>query len=134
MKLLLVFAFLSAATACGGESGFPITDGNSLSEGLRLWKKLDAHGNLSSTEVASAFHAVGYLEGFLGGCGTWYALGSNTPFKLPKEGLGPQQFVKIVDKYLSDHPDRLHLMVDGLLFLALRDSFPNRDYIEPARP
>jgi hypothetical protein len=126
--------FIATVCEAGNGSG-AITDGNSLSEGLRLFYKGADRGELTRGESESAFAAISYLGGFLGGCGIWQVESQhNAPFQLPKEGLGTMQFAKIVNKYLQDHPDRLHIKAEFLLYLALRDSFPNGKYTEPTEP
>ena len=109
----------------------PISDGNALSEGLRPLNKAIGGGKLTANEETTAMVTASYVDGFFRACGLWQVYSSNVPFKLPKEGVTQPQFIKIVDKYLNDHPERLHEQATLLLFLALRDNFPNPAYVQP---
>jgi Ssp1 endopeptidase immunity protein Rap1a len=40
----------------------------------------------------------------------------------------PIQAIKIVQKWLNDHPEELHAPADALCFLALAKAFPNPDF------
>jgi hypothetical protein len=132
IQFVAIFAFLSATLAYAeSEPPRPITDGNSLFEGLRLMKSAQSGVRISQKQGEEAVAAMSFLQGFLGGCGVWQAMGNGMPFRLPKEGLGPMQWIRVVDKYLGDHPERLQEKADLLCILALRDNFPNPDYTGP---
>jgi hypothetical protein len=125
-KVLFALVFLLMVTISEGAI-HPISDGNSLSEGLRLLN----NEKTTVSEDQTGLVAMSYVQGFLHGCAVSWSANRNLPFTFPKEGLGTQQFLKIVQKYLNHHPDRLHERAEFLLFLALRDSFPNPEYKEP---
>jgi Ssp1 endopeptidase immunity protein Rap1a len=132
MKNFFLFAFAFIVSV--SQAAEPVTDGNSLAEGLRLLDKSVGGSELTSSEVNSAYVSASYVDGFLDGCGVSWAANENLPFQWPKEGLKPSQFLKIVEKYIKDHPERLHLKAKFFLFLALRDSFPNHEYKAPNSP
>jgi len=101
------------------------TDGNSLSEGIRLYEKALAGSPLTPEEERAASSAVGYMQGFLGGCAVWATFDKdNCPIRLPKEGVTTPQAIKIVEKFLNDHPEDLHSVADGLCYVALAKAFP----------
>src|SRR6266404_4265596 len=97
---LLILLTLSTTFAYA-ESPRPVTDGNSLYEGLRLMKNAQGGVKISQKEGEEAIAAMSFLQGFLGGFGVWEAMGTGMPFKLPKEGLGPTQWIGVMEKYLA---------------------------------
>ena len=68
---------------------------------------------------------VGYVEGIndyqttlLG----WSYL--DEPYFCTPEGVRSYQLVKVVTKYLNEHPEELHLEAGGLVAAALQEAFP----------
>ena len=129
MKPLLVLLFISAVAVAPIEAG--IKDGNELSDALSLWKKAQVGGSLSAGEQSKTAYVLGYLGGFLHSAASWEAFGENAPFRFPKGGIDESQFLKMVDKFLNEHPQRLHEIADGLLLVVLRESFPNPAFKAP---
>lgn len=68
---------------------------------------------------------IGVIQGTLDTLDLTHAL-LNSPklVCLPNGGLETLQIMKIVVKYLNEHPDRLHLNESGLISTALLVSFP----------
>jgi hypothetical protein len=127
MKAFHMLSFLLLVSFCeAGNPIQPITDGNALLRVLRLADRIDDRVEpLSELDRVSAFHALGYMRGFLG-CGFAFSqVDPKAPFKLPADGIPVSQFVKIVEKYLSDYPERLHESADALIFGALTKAYPN---------
>lgn len=127
MKPLLIAVFLGLATISkAAEPLPPLTDGNSLARVLNLEKKVDAR-TATNAEATEAFHALGYMGGFLAASRNWASLDPNCPFKFPEGGISLGQFEKMVEKYLTDHPEKLHEPAPFLLFMSLVDGFANPD-------
>jgi hypothetical protein len=79
--------------------------------------------NISAGRMVDASHCMNYLTGFLDG----FAMGQLAPgatevFCFP-EGVNAGQMVRVVAKWLLDHPARLHEPAYGLVFVAIRESF-----------
>jgi hypothetical protein len=125
MKILVGIALLSL-TAVSQATTTLITDGNSLSNGLRLFEKLsDQNQKITHDEMEAALCAVSYVNGFLYACGTLRTLGHiDLPFDLPERGIEVSQFVKMVEKYLNDHPQELHTPADFICYMTLAEGFP----------
>jgi len=130
MKILLPVAFLIVASFAQAQD-IVIKDGNSLAEGLRLFDSVRDAKPLTSEQTCAGFSAASYVNGFLGAGVTWETLGTNSPFRLPKTGVETIQAIKIVQKFLNDHPEELHAPADGICFIALARAFPNPDFQQP---
>jgi len=132
MKILFLLAFVFV-TNLSSAGTWAIADGDSLSQGLNLLDKAESgNASLTKDEQLKAVAAASYIQGFFGACGIWDVWTSKPPFRFPKEGVSYYQFRKVVTKYLNDHPDRLHVQpFEGLVYLALRDAFPNPEYNYP---
>jgi len=78
----------------------------------------------------SATLCEGYLGGFIAGSiltGNFYQAQSHSlrlPMCLPKGGITGDQEFRIVVKWLSDHPQLLHLNEGILVEAAFEDAFP----------
>jgi hypothetical protein len=130
MKRFLPFALivLAACNVFAEERGGVITDGNSLAEGIRALKKVEAGKPLTGNEDMMVAAATNYLSGFLASSQIWSSLGKIPPFKLPDNGIPVIQFVRVVEKYLSDNPRKLHEQATVLVFAALIENFPDPAY------
>lgn len=122
LVLILIFVYPTAAN----DKAFPVTDGNSLEEALRLGDRIQAKQTLTKEETAAYFSVLGYLQGQLGMGMAWSRLGLDAPFKLPR-GITVGQLQQIVVKFLSDHPEKLHEAADPLVLAALTQAFPSQD-------
>lgn len=52
----------------------PFTDANSLLRAVRLLKRVENKAELTTEEQMSAFHALGYFQGFLNSSNLWEKL------------------------------------------------------------
>jgi hypothetical protein len=94
---------------------------------LRL---LDGDTQITPGQSRTAFHCEGYIAGLIDG----YSLAedmekyrggsSHRLFCLPKEGLLGSQGVRIVVKWLREHPETLHQQRKVLVMLAFESAFP----------
>jgi hypothetical protein len=124
MKILVASAFLLIAPLAHSQTAV-ITDGNSLAAGLESFKRATAGGSVTAKQADAAIAAVSYVHGFLGACAEWQLEEKTSPFQLPTTGVSPIQAVKIVEKFLTDHPEDLHGPADALCFVAFAKAFPN---------
>lgn len=130
MKLLfssILIVFL-ACNLSADERGGVVTDGNSLVEGIRAFRKVEAGAKLTGNEDMNMAASVGYLNGFLACSMAWSGINKASPFKLPDDGIPVIQLLGVVEKYLSNNPGKLHEPAALLVFLAITDSFPNPLY------
>jgi len=122
-------AIFSFACICQAEAfEWTITDGNSLIEGLKIIKRMNAHENLTDGEIKVAYLTGGYLRGFSDSSLQWSQIDQNSLFKLPKHGIPLPQFVQVIEKFLTDNtgkPQLLQLPADGIILAALVEDFPN---------
>jgi hypothetical protein len=120
--LLAIFLF---ASVCQAETAWTITDGNSLSQGIKMLRRWEAHESLTHDERINTLITVAYLRGFLDSSIRWSEVDADSPFKLPQHGIPRTQFIQVVEKFLTDNPQILHLPSGGLLLEALVKNFPN---------
>ena len=75
---------------------------------------------------------LNYLAGFRS-CAilTEHATGGNAPFLLPKENFSVFQVVRVVDKYIADHPERMNDPPGVIVSNALNQGFPNKAFKKP---
>jgi Rap1a immunity proteins len=86
-------------------------------------------GSAKGAEIASGVTCLGYLSGFLDGYTVTEFIDqsrnnfSSSPMCLP-DGITAEQGVRIVVKWLTDHPERLHESQRILVMTALVQAFP----------
>jgi len=126
--LLFAFIFLalpSAATNAQEARRAPITfdhdDGNWLQSTCAEYVKDSGGDNLKAGECA------GYLKGFIEGWDLNGFASDGIRLCFPA-GVTTGQLAKIVNKYLNDHPEELHLDAANLLIHILSD----KDFSCPA--
>jgi hypothetical protein len=124
MKVLIASALLLTTSLAYSQTAV-ITDGNSLAAGLEAFKRGTGGASVTAKQADAAIAAVSYVNGFLGACAEWQLDDKNSPFQLPKTGVSIPQAVKIVEKFLTDHPEDLHSPADALCFIILAKAFPN---------
>lgn len=71
--------------------------------------------------------AQGFAEGYLLGVTEQYLMAGvvGTCSDVPEELVAPQR-IKIVEKYLEDHPEQTHYDLEGLIVLAFQNAFDTR--------
>lgn len=128
---LSLISCLCVTTALGGPPGI-IIDSNDLAKVVRLEVRfLDGDmAAANSKESAESITAVlNYLQGF-GYCATLTQEVTKTaaPFVLPQENFSALQTVRVVDKYITDHPERMNDPPGVIVWNALVKAFPNKDF------
>jgi hypothetical protein len=112
---LLIFLFASA-NAFGDDLGWAVGgDGNQLITACKpAVQKLDEPSReFTKQEV----YYIGYCHGFVSG------VADTTP-NANLMGIQRGQMVRVVEKYLVDHPEKLSLVADFLVREALEKAFP----------
>ncbi|MGB9202746.1 MAG: Rap1a/Tai family immunity protein [Terriglobales bacterium] len=49
---------------------------------------------------------------------------SNTRLECLPEGVGQEQFIRVILKYLDEHPEKLHLPAAQIVYDAANEAFP----------
>ncbi|MGD0340042.1 MAG: Rap1a/Tai family immunity protein [Bacteroidota bacterium] len=124
LAVLTIF-LLSASTHALAEF-----DGNELLRGCNSVIKQENGDKLSTTELVLAAHCTGYVSGFIDSHTIdSYAFEKYTQKKLlyclPESKIN--QFVRVIVKYLRDHPAKLHNDARMLVLDALFEAFPCKE-------
>jgi hypothetical protein len=128
--LIILSLVIGASVSTLGQK--TILDGNSLATQCESQEKLNAGQGLSDQEFAKGTFCVGYIRGVLDTMVTWKAIDKakskpgTTPHPCIPDTVPNSQAVKITLKFLKDHPERLHLPADVLVFQAMHQAFPCR--------
>lgn len=127
MKALLL-CLLLAVPVYSADQSFIITDGGSLKRGLDIYFGFRASTREASLEeTARAVEAATYVQAFAEASYAWQSTSpEKAPFRLPPDQLNAEEFAKIVQKYLNDHPTRLREKAQVLVFDALKAAFPRK--------
>ncbi len=97
-----------------GRAGMLITDGNSLLRFCEMALKTDK----SSNDWSKATYLLGYLDGILD------AQRGETAYKIPA-GITPEQIIRVIRKWLEEHPKTLQEDAGFLIILSLIDAYPS---------
>jgi hypothetical protein len=100
-----------------------------LSDCTNMVRILDGE-SLMPGQLQAGFYCSGYIAGFVDAYGLAqdtekYREGLSHPlYCLPKDGLAASQGVRIVVKWLREHPETLHQDRKVLVTLAFESAFP----------
>jgi hypothetical protein len=132
--LAFIFLMPQGASALGSSA----IDGNDMLKNCKAYvRMLDTPTNLQAVshddEVYGA-HCVSYVAGVVDdhfSC----QINDTSPFDPTKhfclpDGVTPNQTVRVIVKWLEDHPARLHERAIGLVLNSLSDSFPCRQTLK----
>ena len=124
--LLLVITFLVA-----GVSAFAETTGNDVLNSCQTAVRLFDNSGGPSAEHFDGGWCFGWVKGALELTklhNEWTGFVKQKPtllqFCVPDSGIPVVQAVRVVVKYLKEHPEQLHEDGMGLTVAALKDSFP----------
>jgi Rap1a immunity proteins len=112
-----VLASTVAMLVCNGDDshGAKITDGNSL---LRMCETaLKPSETCTRIELMDQMYLFGYVNGFIA------AGPQGVAYDLPRNITGAQG-VRIIKKWLEDHPNMLNEPAAPLIVHSLREAFP----------
>ena len=101
-----------------------ITSGNDLLRGCTIFLRVQDGDNASQQDASYAVLTMGYIEGVKRGCDMMQtAHGFKLPYAIPPD-VDAGQIVRVIDKWLEDHPEKLHLPAEALILEALVQAFP----------
>ena len=109
MRVILLVVMLLGSL---GVSASDISSGNNLLEQCDEWEKVGGEG----------FH-TGYCMGFINGVRSSVMLFKLNTTCIP-EAVTLAQSIRVVHKYLNEHPERLHEHKIILTLDALKEAFP----------
>jgi hypothetical protein len=141
--LATVFAFVFLLPYPALAIGFSALDGNELLKECKAYTNLLNLPNVQDTndpdvlrarargDFANGMHCLGYVTGVvddhfkcqISEASTTAALDRTKHFCL-SDGVTPNQTVRVVVKWLEDHPARLHESAIELVLSALKENFP----------
>jgi len=129
-RVLLVLFCLFLPWMSSAEGPRIMATGNDLLEHVQAAMKLFDGKPLTHEEGVNASELAGYLAAFYDMAQLGEATGANFKFKLRLD-IPLSQTVRILDKYLRAHPERLHLPSALLVEDAYAEVFPNPNYKSP---
>lgn len=141
--LSMTFAFCCLIPQYMSALGFSQYDGNDMLKDCKAWVRLmDTPNSLEPNtpdglqaaargDDVNGAHCLGYVQGVIDDHFIWQmyetsssaALDPTKHFCLP-DGVTPNQTVRVILKWLEDHPARLHERAVELALAALRENFP----------
>jgi len=110
LAIVLLFSFGQAMAA------------GSYVTGSVLLEQCDAH--INETNIADGNVCVGYIAGIADVHITFVDWGDMEKNMCIPFAVGSTQLVRIVTKYLQEHPENLHLAASSLVLTALGTAFP----------
>lgn len=105
------------------ESGVK-SDGNQLLKQCTQSVRVLDGDTLDSGQDIESMYCIGYMKGFLDAHGFIGALSKIQLFCIPEGGIQTGQAIRIIVKWLKDHPERLHHEAGMLTLAALGRAFP----------
>jgi hypothetical protein len=116
----LMILLWSATPASAAMTGQELLNRCTASE-----KSVDGTEKLTGEEMLDAMWCMGYMSGLLDGFSVGdYKVGDAKVVCAPEEGLTRTQAMKIVNKWLREHPDALQKSGRRDALLALASAYP----------
>jgi hypothetical protein len=129
LALMLGFLIPHGAIAQGTST----TDGNLLLVNCKAYVRgLDNPSSLrdmSTDDQVNAAHCIGYVTGVVDDH-FWLQIIDTSQFDpakfycIPSNTMTSNQIIRVITKWLEDHPSRLHEQAATLVIAALRENFP----------
>jgi len=122
----ILFIVLFVGSFCFVSPTLVEADGNHFLKSCNAFLAgLDSHEgiNYSGLQYIEAGHCSGFIKGIME-FNRLYQLGSEPFFCLPENSIPNVQAIRIVVKYLRDHPERLHKNALFLVVDAFVEAFP----------
>jgi|APLak6261703504_1056268.scaffolds.fasta_scaffold02358_1 hypothetical protein len=117
---VLIILLWSALPASAAMTGQELLNRCTASE-----KSVDGTEKLTGEEMLDAMWCMGYMSGLLDGFSVGdYKVGAAKVMCAPEEGLTRTQAMKIVNKWLREHPDALPKSGRRGALLALASAYP----------
>lgn len=112
----------SAFAAVERDKGWSELTGNDLLASCQLGVGVLNGRDIPKGKEVDAVQCAYYIEGFLDGLSVRDINSPHEMFCFPA-GVTTAQMIRVITKWLEDHPARLHEPAFGLTFLAVQDSF-----------
>lgn len=127
MKTKVILLLFSATIFCrAATEDLYITDGNSLQDHIRVWRRVN-DGDKSRLNGLIAAFTVQYISGFFDGASIWQHYDREScPYSFPS--IQSREFIQVAAKYLSEHPEELHKPAADILARAATVAYPNREF------
>jgi hypothetical protein len=125
MVALLVLA--CSATAAGKDSWYPTfgTDGNHLIVACKVaLKVIDAGDANAGTGTKQDAYNEGYCQGLVSGVASY--INSEDGADLTTPNPSTTQLIRVVQKYMEDHPEELSKPAVWLIRVSLIKAFPKK--------
>jgi hypothetical protein len=103
-----------------GAIGILVSTNAKALDGVTLYQWCQA-----KPDTAREISCIAYVHGFLDGVAFGHRMGKNYPtlYCPPKDGISVVQGRLIIEKYLKNHPEKLHTEAGSLVFDALIEAF-----------
>jgi hypothetical protein len=98
-------------------------DGTELLRSCSATIKQADGSELSPSEIIQSAYCIGYVSGVLDGLTLLNWKGGETPVCLPAGGVGNEQAVRVVVKYLRENPAELHVSARVSVLVAIGEAF-----------
>ena len=126
MKILRV-ALLSILILLISHQAFAKVDGNRLLAQCRSAERfINKTQAVDHGEILNAGICIGMTRGIIEAMTVFSKNSSELNACFPKGGIGVDRGIRIVIKYLEDHPEGLYQPDTALMMLALLDAYPCR--------
>lgn len=120
--ILAILVLFSAATSV--EAGYDT--GNDLIVGVKASLRYsETHARETEMEQFARIYWTGHINGLRAASDLASGLGCAFPYKIPAD-VPASQLVRVIDKYLAGHPDKLNDSANVLIAYALQEAFPGK--------
>lgn len=134
MKTILIAAVLLISTnALYAGDIVSITDGLSLKLYAALAEKRVAGRAITDVEGYLFEAGSGFIDGYISASLLAQEVKLEMPFKLP-DNITQFQAILVVNKYLSNHPEKLSEGANVVVPTALMEAFPNPNFKKLPKP
>ena len=121
--ILLACPAIARAGATDHSNGWGGIDGGDLLPVCQAAVDVGDGKSISDSRAVDATRCMSYVQGFLDGFAMGQFAPGGTEVLCFPDGVNAAQMIRVVTKWLHDHPARLHEPAFGLVFAAVRDSF-----------
>jgi hypothetical protein len=123
LVVLIMFIFMIVSSTICEESPTSLATGNDYLTDCSVERPKD-----TVMQFAAYGHCMGYVQGFIDAMALSNSLHPGQPFFcFPTSGIRVEQMMRVIEKYLRDHPNELHMPLGAEVGLALAKGFPCKD-------
>jgi Rap1a immunity proteins len=124
MRVIALFGFIAIFYTVQPAAAAAFTGADLLGRCEAAEKSMDG-GNVSAKESLDAMWCMGYISGLLDGFGIGdYRIGEEKAACPPEDGVTRIQALKVVNKWLREHPDAMQKSGRRGAILALTSAYP----------